>query len=148
MNKTAAIFLILGCSFSQLKAQSYVNSDSIFQQSLKELKDVFLVFSGSDWCTGCIRFEKNILQDTIFKNFISSNFLYLNADFPQRKKLPEKVVTQNEMLAEKYNSKAAFPTLLLIAPDKRTVYLSYHQESTQQFIDKLKKAMLSLKQND
>ena len=126
-------------------AQTFINKDSLFEQSKRENKSIFMVFSGSDWCANCIRFDKQILRDTTFVNFLSNNLLFLNVDFPQRKKQSALLKKQNETLAEQYNPNGIFPTLLLLTSDKKATPISYQQESVLQFIDKIKKAITALK---
>ena len=73
-----------------------------------------LVFSGSDWCLPCIRFERAVLQDSSFIAFSKVYLKIEKADFPQHKKLTEEQVQHNEELAEKYNPQGYFPHVLLL----------------------------------
>ncbi|MDB5228098.1 MAG: hypothetical protein JWN78_2291 [Bacteroidota bacterium] len=148
MNRFTLLFITGVCFCNGLVAQDFIDKDSIFQRASTEQKNIFMVFSGSDWCANCIRFDKQILMNPDFQSFINSNVFYLNADFPQRKKQPLGLVAQNEALAERYNPNGVFPTLLLIAPNNKIIPLSYRQETAHQFIDKMKKALQSLKTND
>ncbi len=95
MKKAFCILLFANILSTISIAQSFTDKDSLFALSKKENKCILMVFSGSDWCTNCIRLEKNILQDTIFRNFIQSNLLYMNIDFPQRKKQSDLLKKQN-----------------------------------------------------
>jgi thioredoxin-related protein len=81
-------------------------------------KDILLIFSGSDWCIPCIRFEKKILTDSAFRLFASANLILLEADFPQRKKIPDSLRTAYETLAAKFNSEGEFPHLVLLGPER------------------------------
>ena len=145
MNKFIFLLtLMLFCMISQ--AQTFVNKDSLFEQSKKENKVILMHFSGSDWCANCIRFEKKVLKDSVFQNFLHDNLLFLNVDFPQRKKQSDELKKQNELLAEQYNPEGIFPTLLLFSSDKKTIPVSYQQENTAEFIDKIKKALITLKE--
>ena len=148
MHKTSLILLfIMTFSFMSF-AQSFINKDSIFEQSIAQHKDVFLVFSGSDWCANCIRFNKNIGRDPAFQDFIKTDLLYLNADFPQRKKQSSELKKQNETLAEIYNPNGIFPTLLLISPANKITPVYYQHETVQEFIIKINKIIYALKEND
>lgn len=77
-------------------------------------KLTLLVFSGSDWCLPCIRFEREVLQATSFTTFSNENLVIEKADFPQHKKFSEEQVRDNESLAEKYNPQGYFPHVLLL----------------------------------
>lgn len=148
MEKFFMLFITAVSISATCDAQSFVDKDSVFRKAQTEQKNIFMVFSGSDWCANCIRFDKLVLKNPDFQSFIRSDLFYLNVDFPQRKKLSQKTVIQNEQLAEEYNPRGVFPTLLLISPSKKIIPLSYQQESAHQFIDKMKKALMSIKEND
>ncbi|MCF8217919.1 MAG: thioredoxin family protein [Bacteroidales bacterium] len=91
-----------------------------FEKAKKEAsnsgKSIILVFSGSDWCVPCIKLEKEIWESETFIQYADSNYVMLRADFPKRKKnqLPKKQQEHNEMLAEKYNNKGAFPLVVVL----------------------------------
>lgn len=102
-------------------------------------KNKFIVFSGSDWCKGCIQFRKKILNDPSFASFAQDNLEIVVADFPQRAKLAKAVVEQNEVLAEKYNPKGVFPNLVLISGDgSQFEVVAYKNQTPQEFINELK----------
>lgn len=127
-------------------AQSFIDKDSIFKKSAEENKAVLIIFSGSDWCKNCIQFEKGIMKDSSFQQFIRENVLLLNADFPQKQKLSEKLIQQNEFLAERYNPKGIFPMFVLVSPNKKTAVISFQHEAAAPFTDKLKAALASISQ--
>ncbi len=147
LQKIQALLLpLLIFLFEILAAQTFMDKDSIFQKSEKEHKAVLIVFSGSDWCKNCIQFEKGIMKDSSFQHFIRENLQLLHADFPQKKKLPQKRIQQNESLAEQYNPKGIFPMFVLVGPDKKTAVISFQHETAAPFTDKLKAALSSILQ--
>lgn len=73
-----------------------------------------MVFSGSDWCLPCIRFEREVLHDSEFKTFAEQNLQVKILDFPQHKKLSKEVVDYNERMAATYNPQGYFPHVLLL----------------------------------
>lgn len=81
-------------------------------------RPVLLVFSGSDWCQPCIRFEKQVLSDAAFRQFAETRLDVVKADFPQRKKLPPEIIRENERLAERYNPEGGFPHVVLLRADR------------------------------
>lgn len=114
------------------------NSRDAFQFANAQQRAVLLVFSGSDWCLPCIRFNKTILSDTVFCRFAQQQLIILNADFPQRKKLPAAVITQNEALASRYNPEGAFPKLVLLRPDQSVLaVLTYNNQPPGLFIEQI-----------
>lgn len=120
-------------------AQSYLHADSAFSTAARKDKPLLLLFTGSDWCPNCLRLEKTVLGTEKFEDFAHDHLIILRADFPQRKKLDADLLAQNENLAEKYNPKGLFPTLVLFNPKgDKNVYIDYKNESPDGFIDTLK----------
>ncbi len=98
-----------------------------------------IVFEGSDWCGNCRRLEKNILEDSVFQNYLSQKDIVIEKiDFPQRKQLPKAQESYNASVAEQYNFKGAFPTLVLVDHVHSKFYtLTYANESVDQMVSKL-----------
>jgi thioredoxin-related protein len=119
-----------------LPAQQPIQDPNLaFTAAANTGKDILLIFSGSDWCIPCIRFEKKILTDTSFQHFASSKLIILEADFPQRKKIPDALRTAYESLAAKFDSGGEFPHIVLLSPDKRLLAtLPFSDESATEFV--------------
>ena len=111
-----------------------------FEEAVAKQLPVLLVFSGSDWCQLCIKFDKQILQDSIFKAFADNRLLVLKADFPQRKKLSKEIITTNELLAERYNPNGSFPLAVLLNSDGSHIARLETSTSTAVFIEQLNSA--------
>lgn len=73
------------------------------------VKDSLIIFTGSDWCLPCMRLEKIVLTDSLFINYTKYSIAFIQADFPQLKKLSAEEVTRNEVLAERFNKDGVFP---------------------------------------
>lgn len=99
-----------------LSAQSVVSKPALPPDTTA--RPILLVFSGSDWCQPCIRFEKQVLKDSVFQHFAAANLELIKADFPQRKKLTPAQRQQNEQLAGQYNPEGEFPHIVLLRPDR------------------------------
>lgn len=108
--------------------------------SAKSKKPILMNFSGSDWCVMCIELDKNILSKKEFKDYARDNLVLFVADFPRTKKLPEKEVKQNEVLAEKYRV-GGFPTILVLDTDGELIgrQVGYPPISAKVFVDNLKR---------
>jgi len=107
--------------------------------SVNNNKTKFIIFSGSDWCKGCIQFKKKVLDDPSFEAFAKENLDVVVADFPQRIKLPKDVIRQNEVLADKYNPKGVFPNLVLLSQDgSRFDVIEYSNQSPEEFVKEIK----------
>ena len=102
-------------------------------------KRKLIIFSGSDWCKGCIQLQKEVLSSDVFKEFTNNNIEVVTADFPQRTRLPQDVVAKNEALAEKYNPDGQFPRLVLLSPDESEAQIiTYRNQGPQAFVNELK----------
>ena len=109
-------------------------------------KPVLIVFSGSDWCAPCMRFNKNVLSQPAFNDFAKDNLILFNADFPQRRKLPEEVKRSNDSLAEVYNPRGEFPHVVLIMPDLSSIRtIPYLNQKEDEFIAELRRLKSSMK---
>jgi len=122
--------------------QAYEKADDAFAKSKAQQLPVLLVFSGSDWCNPCIRFQNTILNDHAFIDFAEKSLVVLKADFPQRKKLSKELVKQNEELAEQYNAGGIFPRLVLLRPDRSLISaVDYTNQTALVFIMELTKLL-------
>lgn len=118
MKKIIIILLLL--SNSIINAQDW-QTDLSKAKELATTKDqnIILVFSGSDWCTPCIKLENEIWSSSVFKAFAKENLVLLKADFPKRKKnkLSKDQQTKNNLLAEQYNPNGFFPLVVVLDCD-------------------------------
>ena len=129
---------------TEIFAQPCNNAEEAFANAKQKNLPVLLVFSGSDWCLPCKRLEKNILGDTIFKNFAQQQLVTFVADFPQKKKLSASQKVSNEKLADEFNPKGIFPLLLLIKPNRTIVAsLEYENYSARDFVKQVNKILAS-----
>lgn len=111
--KLKKVLLYIGFPFVLL----FSSADGCFasNQFVESRKlDTLLIFTGSDWCLPCMQLKKNILSDSLFIQFISHNVEFIQADFPQKKKLDAIEEVRNEKLAELYNPKGLFPYILVL----------------------------------
>ena len=113
------LFLLV-LSASSLSGQLWSDSFEAAQTAARESgKNVVLVFSGSDWCAPCIKLEREIWSDAEFQRTAPKSFVFYRADFPRKKehRLPEALAARNGQLAEQYNSRGAFPLVVVLTPE-------------------------------
>jgi len=85
-------------------------------------KCVLLDFTGSDWCGPCIQMNKVVFSKAAFLTYAEKNLILVEVDYPQHKKLPEKVTKQNERLMHEYGiDNSGFPTVILLNPDGKNL---------------------------
>lgn len=113
-------------------------ADSVFHEADCRGSAVLLIFSGSDWCAPCIRFERQVVSSDLFQQYAKDHLVVLVADFPQRKKLPPGEKRQNEALAQLYNQEGIFPKILLLRPERSIIVnLGYRNQSPEVFIKEI-----------
>ena len=104
-------------------------------------KYILLGFSGSDWCTPCIRMHKTIFESAAFETFAGKELVLVNADFPRLNKhqLSKVQQKQNDDLAEQYNASGKFPYTLLINHDGKVVntWDGCPDESPEKFVEEI-----------
>ncbi|OYT11754.1 MAG: thiol-disulfide isomerase [Bacteroidetes bacterium 4572_112] len=81
---TSIIFIMLAYGANAQQWQ-YSMADAMKIAKEKDQK-IILVFSGSDWCTPCIKLENDIWSTDEFKIYAKDNYVMLKADFPRKKK--------------------------------------------------------------
>jgi thioredoxin-related protein len=139
--RTVLLLLSLSALISA-RAQVEPDPEKAFREARQSGRQILLVFSGSDWCLPCIHFEKNILTDSAFRQFAGQRFVVLQADFPQRKKIPAQVKAQYETLAGQFNAEGAFPKIILLTSDKALLaVLPYTGQSPADFIGEVRKSL-------
>ena len=140
--KSIALIVVVFFNVTSSRILAQQTPDEAFRMASETNKPVLLVFSGSDWCAPCIRFEKEVLSDRQFIAFAESNLIVLKADFPQRKSLPKEVELQNARLADKLNPKGIFPYILLVQPEGTVkARIQNIDQSPTQFIDEIKRSI-------
>lgn len=102
-------------------------------------QQIALVFTGSDWCPPCKRLEKNILMDKKFQEFAGNKLVWVRADFPRKKenKLSEEQQVKNDALADRFNKRRKFPTILIVDSEGKVLKdIEYKRKRTvEEYID-------------
>jgi protein disulfide-isomerase len=125
--KTYLVFFL--CLFAALTGTScfahpaqsgnQINWQTDYRQALSQAqassKPLLLLFTGSDWCSYCIKLEHDILQTPEFVNTIGDQFVFVKLDFPRRFQLPENIQKQNASLQERFGI-SGYPTIILVDP--------------------------------
>lgn len=88
-------------------------------QAREEKKPILMDFTGSDWCTWCIRLRKEVFELAAFKEAAPKRFVLLELDYPQdESKVPPAIREQNAALQQKYAIQG-YPTILLVDAEGR-----------------------------
>ena len=103
---------------------------------------ILLNFSGSDWCSGCIRMHKEIFESEVFKQYAMDHLVLVNADFPRSRKnsLGAEQEKKNNALADRYNPKGYFPYTVLLNEDGNVLksWSGYYEHGVHNFLNEIK----------
>ncbi|MBP8256220.1 MAG: thioredoxin family protein [Opitutaceae bacterium] len=112
-----------------------------FPEAVKLARDrqrqVFMFFTGSDWCEWCKRLDAEVLSTPEFARYAADKFVLLKLDFPHNVQQPEDLSAQNRALAKRFRVDG-FPTMIVFSSDgKRLANLGYEPGGPAPFIEKL-----------
>lgn len=122
MKRFVLFFSLLLCSIVMIanagdnrvsRIKWLTNIDEAIQLSSKTSKPIILFFTGSDWCTWCIKLEDESLNTPEFAEAASDKFIFVKLDFPINRQLSPEITAQNKRLQKQF-SVNGFPTLVLI----------------------------------
>jgi protein disulfide-isomerase len=92
--------------------------DEAVKVALAEKKDLFVDFTGSDWCGWCKKLDAEVFAHEEFLTAVKKDFVLVALDFPHKEEIIAKVPNpkRNKELSEKY-AVEGFPTILLMTPE-------------------------------
>jgi thioredoxin-related protein len=113
------------------------NYEKALEKAKAEKKMVVLDFTGSDWCSWCIKLDKEVFSKKEFKDYAKENLVLVEVDFPQGKRQTKKVKDQNAKL-QKEHGVSGYPTIIVLNPEgKKVGQLGYTVGGPAPFIAKL-----------
>ena len=93
--------------------QPWINDMTVALERAKaEDKDLLINFTGSDWCSWCIKIRDEIFSHNEFFDEAPKDFILVEIDFPQSIKQSENLKAQNSQLQMKYGIQG-YPTIIL-----------------------------------
>lgn len=139
--KTLLSFLLFPFLLSGNSA--WLNDFNQAKAASKEKHEYILLnFSGSDWCSGCIKMHKDIFESQIFQDYATDHLVLLNADFPRSKKnsLPAELQKKNDALADKYNPEGIFPYTVLLDSNGTVIkkWNGFYEKGSDNFVNEIK----------
>jgi protein disulfide-isomerase len=115
MKRLIATLLLLAFTVG-LRAETgeWLTDFSVAKKKAKEEnKPVLILFTGSDWCPYCMKWEKEVFSQPEFKEYAQKNLVLLLVDFPDKKPLPKAQARANDALQQKYKADE-YPTVVLL----------------------------------
>ncbi len=112
------------------------------KQAASEKKDLLMDFTGSDWCSWCIKLNDEVFSKDPFKAGTKDKFVLVEIDYPQdESKLSEATKKQNEELKGKFSIEG-YPTIMLCdaggKPYAQTGYQEGGPEAYVKHLDELR----------
>lgn len=103
----ACIFLLNSlCAYAEGQSSHITwqtNYNTAVQEAKTSNKPMVILFTGSDWCTWCIKLEREALDTADFASMAGSKFVFLKLDFPINSTQPPEVASQNKQLQKRFN---------------------------------------------
>ena len=120
--KFCLAFLFIGLTTGAFAASDWeTDYTKALAKARAENKQVFLDFTGSDWCGPCISLRKQVLSSKEFAAYAAKNLVLVEIDFPRRKPQSVEIRKQNQELAERYQVEG-FPTLVVLNGEGKTLW--------------------------
>jgi thioredoxin-related protein len=91
-----------------------------------ENKVILADFTGSDWCSWCIKLKKEVFDQDVFKSFAEKKLIMLEVDFPQAKKQSKSEKEQNAKLQKEFGI-SGYPTIILMDADGKKINQTGYQ---------------------
>lgn len=90
------------------------------KEAKQEQKLVLVDFTGSDWCTACIKLRKTVLDTTDFRQYAADYFVFMEVDLPQRKSIDPGLLARNKALAKRYTV-SGYPSIVVLNTEGEVV---------------------------
>lgn len=140
MKKIIAL-MIACCALLQVRAAEIAWTTDVpaaLAKAKAENKTVLLDFTGSDWCSWCIKFKKEAIDTPEFQDYAAKNLILVELDFPRKKPQSAELKEANKALGEKYNV-SGYPTFVFLDKSGKEIgrQEGYEPGGAKGFIDKI-----------
>lgn len=115
--------VIFGCvaAFAAPPAGWLTDYDAALKKAKAENKCVYVLFTGSDWCTWCIKLRKEVLNKPEFREFASKHFVMVYCDFPRKLKLSKEQMKKQQRLRSQLGAGRGVPSAVVVDGDGKVV---------------------------
>ncbi|MGS2724677.1 thioredoxin family protein [Porticoccus sp. GXU_MW_L64] len=136
---SVAVMAIAGSALAAKPEPWITNMDQAQKTAAAEGKDIFVYFTGSDWCGWCIKLDEEVLSKPAFVDYAKENLVLVELDFPNDEELiSEEQLEHNEEWQETFQPKG-FPTIYLTdANAKSYAVTGYKSGGPENYIANLK----------
>src|SRR5262245_35067312 len=110
MSPMVAVFALAATAYAQ-DVEHFDTIEKAVASAQKSKKDIIVDFTGSDWCGWCIRLNKEVFSEDAWKKKASAKYVFVELDYPQRKKLPDEQKKYNDRMQRLYGVQG-YPTIM------------------------------------
>lgn len=114
--KMLSCSLLLAMLAPALAAEWMTDLEAAKAKAAAENKAVLMDFTGSDWCSWCIRLRKQVLDTPAFEAYAKDKFVLMEVDLPENPAFDKELRARNEQIAAQYGVQG-FPTIMVITPE-------------------------------
>ena len=144
MKKFAVVLSVLfSCAFTLCAAPEnwLTDYDAAVKQAQKEKKTLLVLFTGSDWCPGCIALNKYALSKPEFMEFAKKNLVLVYMDSPRYTKQSAKERAEVAKVNRKLDPGPYIPATVLVSSDGRILERMVGAFPAQEYIKKIQSAI-------
>ena len=139
--KKILIAMLAATAFWQVNAAESTWLTSLSQaeaQAKTENKIVLMDFTGSDWCSWCIKFKKEVLDSAEFQDYAAKNVVLVELDYPNKLVQSADLKKTNADLKDQYKI-TGYPTLVVLDKNGLEIgrQVGYSEGGPKAFIAKL-----------
>lgn len=144
MKKFAVVLSVLfSCAFTLCAAPEnwLTDYDAAVKQAQKEKKTLLVLFTGSDWCPGCIALNEYALSKPEFMEFAKKNLVLLYMDSPRYTKQSAEERATVDKVNRKLDPGPYIPATVLVSSDGRILERMVGAFPAKEYIKKIQSAI-------
>ena len=144
MKKFAVVLSVLfSCAFTLCAAPEnwLTDYDAAVKQAQKEKKTLLVLFTGSDWCPGCIALNEYALSKPEFMEFAKKNLVLVYMDSPRYTKQSAKERATVDKVNRKLDPGPYIPATVLVSSDGRILERMVGAFPAKEYIKKIQSAI-------
>jgi len=108
-------------SYSQADKTRWLESLEQAQKISAETgKPILADFTGSDWCSYCVKLKDDVFESPQFQTWAAENVVLLEIDYPRHSSQASWLREQNQSLKKRFDI-SRYPTVLLLTAEGRTI---------------------------
>lgn len=106
MKMVSKIAALLAFSMAATALPEAPSMEAALAQASEQKKDIFVDFTGTDWCTACIHLRSKIVESDAFEKAYGDKYVLVSVDFPRNPQLvaqiPDEEKRRRENLLSSY----------------------------------------------